>query len=239
MKLRTQDIAYSIQKWNPDIICMQEYNTNERAQDIANHAQYFEKNYPYSFYSKDYQNIQSAYYSGCIIYSKYKIIHAERIAFTNKESIIAATIKKGDDTIQVYTTHLASFRFKQNDFEAIDDATKNKWGVIRKMKNAFEERALQAATVKTVIGKSNYPAIITGDFNDVPNSYTYEKIATGWKDAFLEKGFGMGVSFLGLSPTLRIDYILTSPSWEVKAWDQIDENLSDHHMLMADLLLKK
>lgn len=239
MKLRTQDIAYSIQKWNPDIICMQEYNTNERKGDIANHAQYFEKNYPYSFFSKDYQTVQAAYYSGCIIYSKYKIIHAERIAFTNKESIIAATILKGDDTIQVYTTHLASYRFKQNDFEAIDDATKNKWGVFQKMKHAFEERSVQAETVHEQISKSPYPAIISGDFNDVPTSYTYRKIATGWKDAFLEKGFGVGVTFLGLSPTLRIDYILANQSWEVKAWEQIDENLSDHHMLMADLLLKK
>ena len=43
LKLRTQDIAYSIQKWNPDIICMQEYNTNDRPNDIANHATYFIK----------------------------------------------------------------------------------------------------------------------------------------------------------------------------------------------------
>jgi endonuclease/exonuclease/phosphatase family metal-dependent hydrolase len=49
----------------------------------------------------------------------------------------------------------------------------------------------------------------------------------------------VGVTFLGLSPTLRIDYILANQSWDVKAWEQIDENLSDHHMLMADLLLKK
>ena len=48
-KFRAEEIAYSIQKWNPDIICMQEYNTNERPNDAANHAQYFEKKYPFSF----------------------------------------------------------------------------------------------------------------------------------------------------------------------------------------------
>ena len=239
MKLRTQEIAYSIQKWNPDIICMQEYNTNERKGDIANHAQYFEKNYPFSFFSKDYQTKEAAYYSGCIIYSKYKIVHSERFPYTNKESLIACTIVKGDDTIQVFTTHLASYRFKQDDFEAIDDASKNKIGVIKKMKNAFQQRAVQAAIVSKQINQSPYPTIITGDFNDVPSSYTYRTIATGWKDAFLEKGFGIGVTYMGLSPTLRIDYILTNPSWDVKAFEQVDENLSDHHMMMADLLLKK
>lgn len=239
IKFRTQEIAYSIQKWNPDIICMQEYNTNDRQNDIANHAQYFEKQYPYSFFSKDYYTNEATYLAGCIIYSKYKIIKTERFPYRNNESLIAATILKGDDTIKVFTTHLASYRFKQDDFEAIDDATRNKWGVIRKMKHAFDERAIQSELVKKHINESPYPTIITGDFNDVPSSYTYHQIATGWKDAFLEKGFGVGDTYLGLSPTLRIDYILTNSHWDVKAWEQMDENLSDHHMIMADLLLKK
>jgi endonuclease/exonuclease/phosphatase family metal-dependent hydrolase len=239
LKLRTQEIAYSIQKWSPDIICMQEYNTNERPNDVANHAQYFSAEYPYSYFSKDYQTRELAYYSGCIIYSKYKIIDVQRFAYQNKESLIGTTILKGDDTIRVYTTHLASYRFKQKDFDAIDDATKNKWGVVRKMKHAFEERAIQAAMVEKEINSSPYPTIITGDFNDVPNSYTYQKIANGWQDAFLAKGFGFGATYLGLSPILRIDYILANEKWEVKSWDQTDENLSDHHMIMADLLLKK
>lgn len=239
LKLRTQEIAYSIQKWNPDIICMQEYNTNERKGDVANHAQYFSEKYPYSYFSKDYQTEELAYYMGCIIYSKYKIIDVQRFGYQNQESLIAATILKGDDTIRVYTTHMASYRFKQKDFDAIDDATKNKWGVVRKMKHAFEERAIQASIVEKQINSSPYPTIITGDFNDVPNSYTYKKIATGWQDAFLSKGFGFGATYLGLSPILRIDYILANQKWEVKSWEQTDENLSDHHMIMADLLLKK
>jgi endonuclease/exonuclease/phosphatase family metal-dependent hydrolase len=239
LKLRTEDIAYSIQKWNPDIICLQEYNTNERAGDVANHATYFNAKYPYSFFSKDYQTFQKDYYAGCIIYSKYKIIKAERIPFLNQESLLSATIVKGDDTLNIFTTHLASYRFKQNDFDAIDDATKNKWSVIRKMKHAFTERAVQAQIVRAALDKSVYPSIITGDFNDVPNSYTYDYIKSNWQDAFLEKGVGIGATFSGLSPILRIDYILPNAQWEVKAWESIDENLSDHHMIMADLLLKK
>jgi endonuclease/exonuclease/phosphatase family metal-dependent hydrolase len=238
-KLRTQEIAYSIQKWNPDIICMQEYNTNEREGDIANHAQYFNEKYPYAYFSKDYQTQQKEYFSGCIIYSKYKIIDVQRYGFANKESLIYATIVRGEDTIRIYTTHLASYKFKQKDFDAIDDASKNKSGVFQKMKNAFVERAEQAAIVAKQINQSPYPTILTGDFNDVPNSYTYKKITKGWQDAFLAKGFGFGGTFMGLSPILRIDYILANQKWEIKAWEKTDENLSDHNMIMADLLLKK
>jgi endonuclease/exonuclease/phosphatase family metal-dependent hydrolase len=239
MKLRTQEIVYSIQKWSPDIICLQEYNTNERPGDIGNHAQYFEAEYPYSFFSKDYQGGQSAYFSGCIIYSRYKIINAERIPFTNDESLIYVNLQKGDDTIRVYTTHLASYRLKENDFKAIESGVRSKWKVVKKMKQAFTERSVQAQLVKAHMNESPYPSILTGDFNDVPHSYTYRMIVEGWQDAFLEKGFGIGATYMGLSPTLRIDYILANKDWQVKSWEQVDENLSDHQMIMADLQLKK
>ncbi len=136
--------------------------------------------------------------------------------------------------------------FKQNDFEAIDDAAdantaelKAKYGVMRKMKKAFMTRAIQAETIKAQLAKSPYPTIITGDFNDVPSSYTYKQIKGDMQDAFLTKGFGIGATYMNLSPTLRIDYIMADKNWQVKGWESIDENLSDHHMIMADLQLIK
>ena len=245
-KLRTEDIAASIQKWDPDIICLQEYNTKELKNDIANHATYFDQKYPYSFFSKDHQINEANYFAGNIIYSKYKILYAERVPFTNQESLIYVDLLKGDDTIRVFTTHLASFKFKQNDFEAIDDAVdankaalKAKYGVMRKMKNAFMIRAVQASNIQAQLDKSPYPTIITGDFNDVPSSYTYKLIKGDMQDAFLVKGFGIGATYMNLSPTLRIDYIMVDNKWQVKGWESLDENLSDHHMIMADLQLVK
>ena len=245
-KLRTEDIAASIQKWNPDIICLQEYNTKELKNDIANHATYFDQKYPYSFFSKDHQINEAKYFAGNIIYSKYKILYAERVPFTNQESLIYVDLLKGDDTIRVFTTHLASFKFKQNDFEAIDDAAdankaalKAKYGVMRKMKNAFMIRAVQASIIQAQLAKSPYPTLITGDFNDVPSSYTYKQIKGEMQDVFLTKGFGIGATYMNLSPTLRIDYIMADKRWQVKGWQSLDENLSDHHMIMADLQLVK
>lgn len=243
-KFRAQEIAYSIQKWDPDIICMQEYNTNDHPNDAANHAQYFDKAYPYSFFSKDYQTGAPDYFAGCIIYSKYPIIKSARIAYANQESLIYSDIVKGDDTIRIYTTHLASYRFKEIDFEQ-NNLTNNELevkasrGVARKMKRAFVERAVQAGIVREQLNSSPYPTIISGDFNDVPGSYTYKTIKGDYQDAFLKKGFGIGASFLGLSPTLRIDYILANSKWEIRGWESIDENLSDHHLILSDLQLIK
>jgi endonuclease/exonuclease/phosphatase family metal-dependent hydrolase len=111
--------------------------------------------------------------------------------------------------------------------------------VVRKMKQAFVERAIQAQLVQSYLQKTPYPSIMTGDFNDVPGSYTYSTIKGDWEDAFLQKGLGIGATYLGISPTLRIDYILTNSHWKVRAWESVDENLSDHHMILADLQLIK
>jgi endonuclease/exonuclease/phosphatase family metal-dependent hydrolase len=81
--------------------------------------------------------------------------------------------------------------------------------------------------------------IICGDFNDVPNSYTDFTIRNNWNDAFLQKGFGIGSSFISLAPTLRIDYILASAGFDIVTFDMIDEGLSDHVMLVSDVQLKK
>jgi Endonuclease/Exonuclease/phosphatase family len=140
LKLRTEDMAYSIQKWNPDIICLQEYNTNERPNDIANHANYFIKKYPYYFFSKDFQIAQNDYFSGCIIYSKYRILNAARIPFLNGESLISTTILKGDDTIQIFTTHLASYRFKQNEYDAMMDESNVPIPFLSKEKEGYFEK---------------------------------------------------------------------------------------------------
>ncbi len=107
------------------------------------------------------------------------------------------------------------------------------------MRLAFKRRGIQAGIVRTELDKSPYASIICGDFNDVPNSYTYFHIKGSWQDAFLKKGFGIGRSFIALAPTLRIDYILADPDFNIKMFDMVDEGLSDHIMLVSDLQLKK
>ena len=115
-------------------------------------------------------------------------------------------------------------------------ASKN---IIRKMKHAFTQRGAQADLAKAEIEKSPYRSVLCGDFNDVPNSYTYFTLKGIRKDAFLQKSLGIGRTYLSLAPTLRIDYILPGNEFDVLQFDMIDENLSDHLLLVSDLKLKK
>ncbi len=236
------DLSKSIMKFQPDVICLQEFNNASSADNIA----LFKEQYWYHYFSKDYQRANGTYQSGCIIFSKFPIIDSGRIQYPVAESLIYADIVKGGDTIRVYTTHLQSFKFKKadyNDLEKIrdqdDESLAASKSIFKKMKLAFSRRGVQANMVRNEIDKSSYPSVICGDFNDVPNSYTYFHIKGERQDVFLKKGFAIGRSFIALAPTLRIDYILPTKQFEVKQFDMVDEDLSDHIMLVTDLLLKK
>jgi endonuclease/exonuclease/phosphatase family metal-dependent hydrolase len=240
-KLAPSELSSSVLKYEPDVICMQEFNTADDADNIA----LFKKQYPYYYFSRDYERDGGHYRSGCIIFSKYPMIDSGRIRYPVAESLIYADLVKGPDTLRVYTTHLQSFKFKPEDYSDIEKIRSQENGnlaasrsLMRKMKLAFARRGTQANMVREEVDKSPYPVILCGDFNDVPNSYAYFHIKGNRQDAFLRKGFAVGRTFISLAPTLRIDYILASPRFEIKQFDMIDENLSDHLMLVSDILVK-
>ena len=238
------ELAAAIMEQHPDVFCLQEFNHSYTQGEQANNIGLFTKNYPHYFYAEDFNKENGYYTSGSIIFSKYPIIHTEKIKYpgTFAESLIAADIVKGNDTIRIYTTHLQSFGFNQNDYAAMEkikeqdeqavQASKN---LISKMKIAFTTRAVQADIVKKEIATSPYPSIVCGDFNDVPTSYTYYTIRGERQDAFLKQGLGVGKTYIQISPTLRIDYVLPDNNFSITNFDMLDENLSDHFMLITDL----
>ena len=247
-KMVRTELAESVLKLNPDIICFQEfnhsYNTIAHPNETANNIGLFTNTLPYYFFSKDYKRA-NGYASGSIIFSRFPIVDTGRLKFPKGESALFIDVVNGKDTLRIYTTHLQSFKFKKNDYENIDKvensdstallASKN---VFEKMRPAFKRRAVQANLLKDWIKVCPYPSIITGDFNDVPNSYAYFTIRGDRQDAFLKKSFGIGRTFIAIAPTLRIDYVLPDNNFIVKQFDMQDEGLSDHFMLITDLKRK-
>lgn len=244
-----QEIAALINRQHPDIICMQEFNSTNLANGAKpDNISLFTAATPYYFFSRDYTNKKKTYSSGAILFSKYPIIDSGRIQLPdpNYESIIYVDIVKGNDTMRIFTTHLESYHFTAEDYANMEkiretdaemlEASKNLYS---KMSLAFARQGEQSNLVRSIMDKSPYPAILCGDFNAVPSSYTYFKVRGNWQDAFLASSFGIGKSYNGLAPTLRIDYILPDNHYIVNQFQMVDEGLSDHHMLVSDVQLKK
>lgn len=242
------EIAGAILKLNPEIICLQEFNHSTKQGEEADNIGLFSKQYNHYYFPKDVNKNDGYYQYGSIIFSKYPIINAARIPYPHGsvESLIYADVLWGNDTIRLYTSHLQSFKFTSSDYEDINrikeqnnEALVASRNIITKMRYAFQRRGEQADVVHEAISKCPYSSIVCGDFNDVPNSYTYFRIRGLRRDAFLAKGFGIGKSFNALAPTLRIDYILPDTTFNIHQFDMVDEDLSDHSMLVSDISLKK
>ncbi len=236
-------IPETIMAQNPDVICLQEFNNSKTQNNLAP----FKAKYPYHYFSKDFKKISLGYEAGSIIFSKYPIVDSGRVQYPGKrsESLIYVDVRTPLKVVRIFTTHLQSFKFDKDDYDDIErikntdekvlPASKS---ILQKMKHAYTLRGVQANIVRNTLDLSDYPTIICGDFNDVPNSYTYFHIRQTWQDAFLATSLGIGRTYLALAPTLRIDYILPDNNFNIIQFDLVDEDLSDHLMLVCDLSLK-
>jgi endonuclease/exonuclease/phosphatase family metal-dependent hydrolase len=242
-RLKMMDL---IKAQNADVLCLQEFfhSTDSVYYDNLN---YLMKNLGYPYFHYSWDNDGWLQYNGQVIFSRHPIIDSSTIRFPRpgmEESLLEADIVFGSDTVRVFTTHLQSVQFRKEDFQDIeeiksrdDSLLENSKNIFSKLKRAAVYRSRQANIVHERIKQSPHPCIVTGDFNDVPNSYTYFKIRGNLQDAFLKKGFGVGRTYSGLSPTLRIDYILPGKQFEVVQFKRIINDYSDHYMLVTDLKL--
>jgi endonuclease/exonuclease/phosphatase family metal-dependent hydrolase len=245
-----------IRKFNPDILCLQEFFTAENNGSMNNvRIMKEEFGFTHHIFSKD-NWIQGKLYSGTAIFSKFPIISDSVIRYPkgsakSAENITSADVIFNSDTIRIYNMHLQSFGFGPKDYSNFDkiqnqqdtglQASKN---ILRKMEQTFYLHSLQADFVKLQLRNSPHPVIACGDLNDVPNSYAYYTISDDMNDCFLQKGAGIGKTFtsttsrfLGSLPTLRIDYVLTSPQMSTAQFTRMRRKLSDHSALVADIEL--
>ncbi|MGN6490728.1 MAG: endonuclease/exonuclease/phosphatase family protein [Agriterribacter sp.] len=245
-----------INQYDPDILTFQEFASADSGK-YANNIRLFTKEmgYPYFYFSNDV--VRRAQRSGTVIFSKLPIIDTSKVVLPKEmgkiESVIYADVLHGKDTLRVFTGHLQSFGFMRQDYNDISkikndpderlDASKN---IFRKMRKAFEQRGQQSDFIRNQLDESKYPEIFCGDLNDVPNSYTYFAIKGDKKDAFIRKGFGFGKTFFSLAsgfmrklPTLRIDYIFTDTRFRIRQVKSVQEVLSDHIPIVADISLEE
>jgi len=242
-----------INGYQPDIACFQEMVAEDSTVKNHGHMDVFLqklnfKNYFYSYNSKE--DFWGYAHFGIIIFSKYPIINKQTVGFypNDYNSIFQyVDIVKGEDTIRVFNIHLQSLRFSKSNLKYIDKPTvedenaaiKESKNIIAKFKKGFLKRQVQADRIRAEIDKSPYPVIVTGDFNDVPNSYAYHTIGKGLNNAFVEKGSGLGRTFSGISPVLRIDNIFVDKKMDVLQFNLVKKKLSDHFPIMADVEMTK
>jgi endonuclease/exonuclease/phosphatase family metal-dependent hydrolase len=249
---KKQQMFDLINEYEPDVAFFEEMVGGLKNEQAINYipkmvSQLNFEDYHYSF--NDKLDFDGNHHFGIILFSKYPIINKQTVSFfpNDYNSIFQyADIVKDADTFRVFNIHLQSLKFSSSNLQYIEkptvkdeiDLQKTK-SIVSKLKTGFVKRKVQADRIADEVAKSPYPVIVGGDFNDVPNSYAYNTIGKNLHNSFAEKGSGLGRTFSGISPTLRIDNIFASKQLQVLQYTCIKKKLSDHFPVIADLQFVK
>jgi endonuclease/exonuclease/phosphatase family metal-dependent hydrolase len=224
-----------------DIICFQEFVHDKTGafKTLDTIPRFLRARYSHTGYTRESRGLN---YFGLATFSSYPIINRSIIKFPTRAGnlCIYSDIKIGNDTIRVYNVHFESIGLSPEDYlfvenminvEQITDRQILKDGglqILRRMKNAYEQRAIQVNLVAESIANSPYPVILAGDFNDIPTSYAYRVMIRNLNDAF-KSGKGIGQTYIGVLPGFRIDYILHSDEFVSHNFVTGDQKYSDHY----------
>jgi len=185
-------------------------------------------------------------YSGAVIFSKHPILDKGEFKFEKGgNACVWVDIKIKEKTVRVYNAHLQSTRVSPIADKVINEGDiqkKETWinikGALSRVKTASQKRAAQAQMLADHIAQSPHPVILCGDFNDNPQSYSYRLLTQQLSDAFRQKGRGLGTTYAGKIPALRIDYILVDPSFRVNDHLIMRENFSDHYPVVSEVVIR-
>lgn len=135
-----------------------------------------------------------------------------------------------EDERSIFTDHNVSAREKENQGK----------DVLRKMKRAFPIRAEVAEDLIDCYEGVDMPAIVCGDFNDVPASWVYRMfLNAGFKDAYCATNFFPTYTFYPNLFYFHLDQIFYRGALRPLSVERIDLKTSDHLGLVARFQILK
>ena len=216
----------------PDVICVQEFFDLESfvASDSLKALGY---EYQYSARCD-----KKGRRYGASIFSRWRIDFVQTFDAAGRK--VFADISKDKFKVRVACVHMSSYSFGNVQSNVINDMKNKEIDADNAQRLISKVRSNVSAHEKEwnedlapLIAETPYPLVVAGDLNDTPASYLYYKISRKLKDSYVDEGKGFGVTYNGLFPHYRIDYIFHSESLKTLAYKRLASDFSDHNGVMA------
>lgn len=227
-----------VDRLSADVIALQEYDykaSNWRSQLVMQHGQL-----PY---------VRKIENGALVIFSRWPIQLVEEKRLLNSvNGYQVVDIQHPEGIFRLVNIHLKSNQIthiadqlqqeknlgsKQNQYKFLQ--------MFSRYGRASAIRTKQAEALANLVDQSPHPLLLVGDMNEVPTAYPRRLLLRSQRlqDAWLAAGRGVGATFAGSIPGLRIDYILADTSLQVAKMQVLEEGDADHRPLRAALRFKK
>ena len=230
---------------NPaDIICLQEFYNEPKATQDGDVFNAVRRIGPAQgrevFVSKSLTNSIGAEF-GLAIFSRFPIVNRGTISFgklTQNHAMFADLRLPSGDTVRVFNFHLQSMSMEERD---IVDSYSSKAGfkqkgrgLLARFRRGMVARSVQIDSLVHRFERSPYPLLLCADLNDLPYSYSYDQLADRYQNAWASIGNGVGATYNGRLPFVRIDNQFVSDEWTIDDV-QVHREIpySDHFPLTA------
>ncbi len=221
---------------NADIVCLQEVNLPGE----YDAARYFKKRFP-GYHVGYFMFVTDKGSYGNVTLSRFPIINKGKLMFEKSSNLAIYTdLRVGDGkALRVYNCHFESYNISPSRIKKYleDKNGKMMLETEEKMKKSIRRRPKQVDKVMSDIENCSLEAIVAGDFNDNPMSYTYNRLKKGRDDTFVEAGKGFGATYSFLWPFVRIDYILYPSHFSAVSHSVPRVHYSDHYPVIAEINL--
>jgi endonuclease/exonuclease/phosphatase family metal-dependent hydrolase len=199
-----------------------------------------------AFLSKTLTNVAGAEF-GMAIFSRFPIVNRGTIHFgklTQNHAMWADLRLSSHDTIRVYNFHLQSMSMDERDivdsYSSKAGLRRKGVGLLRRFKRGLVARNAQIDTLVNRFERCPYPILLCADLNDVPYSYSYDQLADRFQNAWATVGNGVGSTYNGKLPFVRIDNQFAGPQFQVDDfWVHYEIPYSDHFPTTAIYRLVK
>jgi vancomycin resistance protein VanJ len=221
------------------------FNVHRQHVDVAAFAQVVEEMQPDVIAVQDWSTaLKKKLFAGdewhthqvgeLFVASRFPIGEVTPLAFNDSDGVpkaergaaAAFELKTPQGTICLINLHLASPHTALNSLSD-DSGTELKRNALR--------RWSESEAVRSTVDGINRPVVLAGDFNTTDDSPIFREHWQGFADAFTERGFGFGYTYLNTHTQFRIDHVLSDSSWRTVRATVGPEAGSPHRPLIVDL----
>ncbi len=173
------------------------------------------------------------------ILSKYPLDSISTISFPERPNCaLFADMIVNHEKVRIVNCHLQTTNWNQVKGTLLYEGhTHSSWtDALSLISSNFRFRGKQVDYLRSILDRSPYPLIVSGDFNNTPVSYGYKTIKGDLNDAYREAGNGYGYTYRYFMKLYRIDYVLYSDTkLQAKNYRTGAVDYSDHVPVLVDI----